>query len=153
MADGVSYEGVGQPIIAGGTATFSAPSHKVMRRIYVRSADPAFILQQSQAGRGGAVAPTSNAAPKDYETKNSNQSSTKPLDKIDKSLLNKKGQVEIQLWVDDVTADILKALEAKGLKIADKDAKLKVIFGTCDASKLLEIAKVAEVQRIKPLSD
>ncbi|MES1227416.1 MAG: hypothetical protein ABUL72_02025, partial [Armatimonadota bacterium] len=74
-----------------------------------------------------------------------------PKDKIDQKLSKAKGQVEVQLWVTDLTPEVLKALEAKGLKIEDKDAKLKIIFGTCDAAKLLEIAAIAQVEKIKPL--
>ena len=74
-----------------------------------------------------------------------------PKDKIDQKLSKAKGQVEVQLWLTDLTPEVIKALEAKGLKIEDKDAKLKIIFGTCDAAKLLEIAAIAQVEKIKPL--
>ena len=48
--------------------------------------------------------------------------------------------------------DRLKALEKAGLKVEDKDKRLKVVFGTVDAKKLAELAKVAEVVRVSPVA-
>jgi Ca-activated chloride channel family protein len=147
MADGVSYDGIfgkdGSAGVArnaqyqlrmvhgslggGGGAQGGAtivPSNNVMRRIKIRSADPAFILSQME-----------------------------PENKIDKKLRNAKGKVEIQIWLTSIDATVLKTLTEKGAHVELKDDKLKIVFATCDAAKLIEIAAMAEVQRIEPLTE
>lgn len=76
-----------------------------------------------------------------------------PDSKIDKTLKNAKGKVEIQIWLNAFTDDVLKAVEKAGMKIDAKNGRLRIVFGTCDAAALKEISKLKEVARIEPLGD
>jgi Ca-activated chloride channel family protein len=71
--------------------------------------------------------------------------------KIAATLLKSKGKLEIQIWVAKVDATALKTLRNAGMKIAQTDRGLKIVFGECDASKLKAIAKIEFVQKIAPL--
>lgn len=74
-----------------------------------------------------------------------------PMVKVDKTLHKAKGKVEVQVFVDKLDADTVKALQKAGLTVADQDKNLKVVFGEIDAAKLKELAKVEAVVTIKPL--
>jgi Ca-activated chloride channel family protein len=76
-----------------------------------------------------------------------------PENKISHKLKAAKGKVEIQIWLTTVSPEILKVLEKAGFHLDVKDDKLKIAFGTCDASALKEIVKLDEVQRIEALGD
>lgn len=71
--------------------------------------------------------------------------------KIDKSLANAKGKVDVQVWVTSVDDKTLKALKRAGLKVEASDKGLKIVFGTCDASKLKDLAKLISVRKISLL--
>jgi Ca-activated chloride channel family protein len=77
----------------------------------------------------------------------------KPEDKIDKKLKSVKGKLEVQVWLTKWDDALITKLTGHGLKIELKDKKLMIVFGTVEANKLLELAKLEDVQRIGPLEE
>jgi len=71
--------------------------------------------------------------------------------RVEKALREAKGKVEIQIWLSKLTPEILQKLKGLGLKVEQEDRSLKVVFGTCDAKDLIELAQIAGVDRIKKL--
>lgn len=71
--------------------------------------------------------------------------------KVSKKLQGLKGKVEVQVWVVKVDTDTLAKLVKAGLKIAQSDKGLKVVFGSIDASQLKMLADLDAVQKIDPL--
>lgn len=71
--------------------------------------------------------------------------------KVSKKLQGLKGRVEVQVWVAKVDTDTLAKLVKAGLKIAQSDKGLKVVFGSIDASQLKMLADLDAVQKIDPL--
>jgi Ca-activated chloride channel family protein len=70
---------------------------------------------------------------------------------IEKSLRAAKGQIDVMVWTAKTDAGTLKALALAGLKVAQVDGKLLLVFGSCDASKLRSIAALPNVERIEAL--
>lgn len=139
MADGVSYDAV------DGLQATMAPASKVIRRIQAPRGGGARAVVGGGGGlyRGGMPAAETRSV----------SAAPAPEEKIAKQLRSAKGPVEVQVWLANMTAESLKALEALGLKIELKDEKLRIAFGTVDASKLRELAKLDFVDRIEPLED
>ena len=75
-----------------------------------------------------------------------------PESKISKKLKAATGKVTVQISVHKLDDELLKALKDAGMTIDDKDATLKVVFGSVDAKDLLKIAKLETVERIDPLT-
>lgn len=144
-------QSLGVPVGVGGGGGGLSPSNKVMKRIYTRSADPAFIYRQvrGSVAQNGVVPMIAGRSSLDEV--HGHAMPPNPDDKIDASLRGAKGNVEIMVWLSDFTPATLKALTDAGVKVAEKDEKLKLVFATVDAAKLKEIAKLATVQRIEPL--
>ena len=71
--------------------------------------------------------------------------------KVSKKLQGLKGNVEVQVWVAKVDTDTLAKLMKAGLKIAQSDKGLKIVFGSIDASQLKMLADLDAVQKIDPL--
>ncbi len=71
--------------------------------------------------------------------------------KVSKKLAQAKGTVEIQILLRKLDRDVEAALIKAGVKIEVKDSKLKVVFGTCNAKALMDLAQIAEVTSIKEL--
>lgn len=98
-------------------------------------------------GYGGSPA-TKPAA----EVADSRAGSSAPAEmKLASSLKKAKGKVEIQIRLKDLSAKTLEALKKAGFKLEDSDKGLKVAFGTADAKKLMEIAKLESVLAIDPI--
>lgn len=77
---------------------------------------------------------------------------SKPVQKIDATLANAKGTVEVQVWLTKLDPEVENALKEAGLEVADRDGKLKIVFGIIEASKIDGLSKLAEVERIAPLA-
>lgn len=77
---------------------------------------------------------------------------SKPVQKIDATLANAKGRVEVQVWLTKLDPEVENALKEAGLEVADRDGKLKIVFGIIEASKIDGLSKLAEVERIAPLA-
>lgn len=71
--------------------------------------------------------------------------------KVSKKLQGLKGRVEVQVWVAKVNNDTLAKLAKAGLKIAQSDKGLKIVFGSIDTSQLKMLADLDAVQKIDPL--
>jgi Ca-activated chloride channel homolog len=71
--------------------------------------------------------------------------------KVSAKLRSAKGKVEVQVWLKKMDAATIAKLKVLGVKIDDKDAGLKILFGSCDAKKLIELAQLELVHRIEPL--
>lgn len=71
--------------------------------------------------------------------------------KVHPKLRSKVGKIEVQVFVDKFDEKTLNLLKAKGIKVDDKDASLKVVFAVIDAAKLGDLAILDEVTRIDPL--
>ena len=75
-----------------------------------------------------------------------------PKVKVDKTLLDAKTtKVEVQVYVTDVSDEVVKALKKAGLVVDDKDKTLKLVFGTIEKSKLEALAKLKTVVFIGPI--
>ncbi len=81
------------------------------------------------------------------------QPTVTPESKIDKKLKDAKGKVEIQIWLNAYSDDVLKAVAKAGMKIDAKNGRLRILFGTCDAAALKELSNLKAVDRIEPLGD
>lgn len=73
--------------------------------------------------------------------------------KIDKSLLGRKGLVEIQILLSSLNPAKLESLRKVGVLVDGTDNPNKVVFGRIDAAKLQKLAELDIVQRIEPLED
>jgi len=62
---------------------------------------------------------------------------------------SKKASVEIQVWVEKVTPDVLEKLKAAGLRISGSDKGLRVVFGRISTSKLTDISQVDGIRLIE----
>lgn len=71
--------------------------------------------------------------------------------KVSKKLQGLKGNVEVQVWVAKVDADTLAKLAKAGMKIAQGDKGLKIVFGSIDTAQLKILADLDTVQKIDPL--
>ena len=71
--------------------------------------------------------------------------------KVSKKLAKSKGAVEVQILLRTLDKEVEAALTKAGLKIEATDGTLKVVFGTCDAKALMEIAQISAVTMIKEL--
>lgn len=162
MADGVSYEGVGlgksarmgiAPASlsvagpagggfgggggnfgsAGGAAGPPATGSVARRKVEVRHADPSFIAGLSD------LSPEARKKLL-FETK------------VDEKLRKATGKVEIEVWLDKLTPELVKKLGDLGMIVDVEDKGLKVVFGRCNAKILAEMASMSEVERIEPIS-
>jgi len=116
-----------------GGAGFGQTVDRARRNVYVRHADPTFIASldnMSPEQRANAI----------YEMKVS--------DKVRKQT----GKVEVEVWLDSLTPELVEKLEKLGLTVDVEDKSLKVLFGTCDAKVLKALAQVLEVERIEPIT-
>ena len=71
--------------------------------------------------------------------------------RVEKKLRESKGNVEVEVWLAKLDPDVIDKLKKLGLKVDFSDKSLKVVMGTCDAKMLIELAQVAEVDRIRKL--
>lgn len=95
--------------------------------------------------KAGEAATRANLTP--AEKRKSNYES-----KVDRVLRETKAaKVEVQIWLKDLDAKTLKRLKDLGLQIDDQDKGLKIVFGSCDTKKLIELAQVDAVLRIARL--
>lgn len=74
-----------------------------------------------------------------------------PEAKIAATLRNKKGVLEVQIRLKELTEEALAKLKKAGFKIDDRDKTLPVLFGTVDAKDLEKLSKLDEVLAIDPL--
>lgn len=72
--------------------------------------------------------------------------------KVAKSLRNKKGMLELQLWMTDLSDEAVAELKKLGFAVDAKAKDLKVVFGRCDAAKLHALAMNKYVKRVEPIS-
>lgn len=159
MTDGVSYEGIfgkdkaelyfrgtggpGAPGGAGGggfggasKSLAAAPvvNGTVVRRIKLKDADG----KLQDALDESAMKPEDKRKYR-YETK------------VQKALRAAKGNVEVQVLLKKWDTELLAKLKKLGLKVEVEDKSLKVLFGSCDAKTLIELAQIDEVDRITKL--
>lgn len=72
--------------------------------------------------------------------------------KVDKALRESKAaKVEVQVRLKNIDEKTLAKLKELGLSIEDQDEGLKIVFGTCDPKKLVELAQIEAVLRIDRL--
>jgi Ca-activated chloride channel family protein len=113
------------------STTGGGPSRTVPNGLTIKSADP-----------------TSNSllveSPEQRRKINTEQ-------KIEKHLRTAKGQVEIQVFLNAVSDDVLKKIRELGVTIDVADKKLRMLFGTCDAKVLEKLAQIEAVDRVEPL--
>jgi Ca-activated chloride channel family protein len=161
MADGVSYEGIfGATDASKAQFRNYATGNLSLSRTRGGAAGGGF-------GGGGAAAsggvlfgypdglyrparPMSKEELEVYKT----QLAQAPETKLDAKLKDvRTGTLELTVIVFDWPEDWKKQLEALGFVVADSDAHLKVVFGTVDARKLLELAKLKFVLSIRPIEE
>jgi hypothetical protein len=77
-----------------------------------------------------------------------------PEKKLDERLKDaKSGTLELTLIVFDWPQDWKSQLEAIGFRVADSDQGLKVVFGTVDAKRLVELAKLKFVLSVRHIEE
>ncbi len=143
LTEGVSYEGVFGP------ATAAQPM-----RVRATKASPG-ALGQGGGRTGGAVAGgvMGRNAGISYDSLSSSGIESDPYKaKVAKKLRDvATGEVEVQVRLDKLTDTVIEKLKEAGLKVDDKDAGLKVVFGRCDVAALKKLAKLDAVIAIDPL--
>jgi Ca-activated chloride channel family protein len=157
MADGVSYEGVfgadkravaasmpapqtgalyrGGAVGGGGAGGYGGSAGKAMENLSFDPTDNSVIVR----GTGGAEMTPEEKRTFRYETR------------VEKQLRETKGKVEIEVWLKKVDKAIVEKLKKLGLSVDFQDEGLRVLIGTCEAKKLIELAQVDEVDRIRKL--
>ncbi|MBV6456938.1 MAG: hypothetical protein HONBIEJF_00043 [Fimbriimonadaceae bacterium] len=63
--------------------------------------------------------------------------------------LSKKTTLSVQIWVTKLTPELLKKLQAAGLKVGDTDKGLRLVFGEIAAAKLRKLAMVEGIRLIE----
>jgi Ca-activated chloride channel family protein len=171
MADGVSYEGIFGPAQGGPVRRFNI-MHANPQLVQSQ------VSGSLAGGRGGAgggfggggfgggaagTATTMGLVPADKgqlttpatvangQKITDTVKATNYAQKVAKKLHDAKGTVEIQIRLKVVDDESVKKLKDLGFKVYDSDKRLKVVFGTCDAKKLLDLAQLDCVRLISPL--
>ncbi len=73
--------------------------------------------------------------------------------KVSETLLKiTAGKVEVQVWLKDIKPETLSKLASLGVKIDSTDKSLMIVFGSCDAKKLKDLAQLGFVNRIEPMT-
>lgn len=72
--------------------------------------------------------------------------------KVAKALRTKTGSIEVEVWLKDLDAATIQKLKTLGVSVEIQDKSLKVVFGSCDAKALMELAQLDQVTRIEPIS-
>jgi cysteine synthase len=76
-----------------------------------------------------------------------------PSRKVDPSLLaQKSGKVRVRIWMTDMSKESLALLKALGVEVVTIPQSGGLLIAMVDASKLLDVAKLAAVKYISPLS-
>lgn len=162
MADGVSYEGIFESgadkakapllrqsyglagsVMGGGGGGYGAangalPQAKSPGRLRIVHADPSLAATLTGEEQERQMTPAQRR-----------QSRFNRI--VDKKLQAAKGKVELQIWLKKTDAATIADLKKLGLVIDETDAGLKVVFGSCDATKLIELAQNEAVVRIGPI--
>jgi Ca-activated chloride channel family protein len=75
------------------------------------------------------------------------------LTRIDEKLRSARPgtSVEVQVWVRDVSEELVRKLKALGFKVSLTDKGLKAVFGSVDARQLKAIAQIQSVVKVLPL--
>ncbi len=71
--------------------------------------------------------------------------------KVARNLRLAKGPVAVEIFLDNVSPETLKALTDLGLKADVVDKKLRLVLGTCEAAILSKLCQIEAVKRIEPL--
>jgi Ca-activated chloride channel family protein len=144
MADGVSYEG-----IFGGHY-----QDKAMLGISNMRSQNGASFGGGFGGGGGLYRPARPMSKEEFALADLQMRAlrdAKPELKLHKDLKDKKGTLEVQVLVRDWPEDWRQQLEKAGLKVEGSEKDLKVVFGTLDAAKLLEVAKLKFVDELRPI--
>jgi Ca-activated chloride channel family protein len=137
MADGVSYDGI-----------FGLREERI-QGIPNALSTAALGAPMVRAGRGLPAA--GSAEVQDRAKQALPDPEVQYRAKIAEKLRRAQGKVEVQITLTSWSEETLAKLERAGLKIDAREKTLKAVFGTVDASKLRELARVDEVDRILPL--
>ena len=139
---------MGGGAVAMPSAGAAVASNGVMKRIAIRSADPAFIARMTHGSAGGGKAAGGHDA-----TKGTSNDNKDPLSKADENLRYFDSvPIDVEIWLSDLDDSTLKALEKLGVKIGTKDKTLKLVFARIDGSKLAAICALPKVLRISSQS-
>jgi Ca-activated chloride channel family protein len=153
MTDGVSYEGI---FGREAEAMAAAPASKMAYASPQMSTGGGFGggrgVASGQPMRYKANAKHSVVSP-DYEKqmKPEDRKQARFERKVAASLKKATGKVDVQIFLEKLTPETLEALKKLGLHVDDKDAGLKVVFGSVDAAALKAIADLDAVTKIEPL--
>jgi Ca-activated chloride channel family protein len=156
MTEGVSYEGIFGP--AGGV---------VLARGQVQAKVSAGVSggYGGYGGGGGAPVMWESLGGVDYEesldaqvasgemTPEQRRQALYELRVAESLRAVKSGTVEVQVYLKEWKDEEIEQLEKLGLSIDARDKGLKVLFGTVEAAKLIELAQVGSVHRIMPLDE
>ncbi|MEZ0325769.1 MAG: VIT and VWA domain-containing protein [Fimbriimonas sp.] len=121
----------------GATKALALPPQVYAGQIPVRKRELAFAKDKAMA-EGKQLSPA--------ELEKANYEVT-----VAKSLRDAKGQVTIMIWLDALDNATIAKLKKAGLKVAQTDKALRLVFGTCDAKALKALAKIEAIDRIEPV--
>ena len=68
----------------------------------------------------------------------------------DRRLL-KDGKVEVQIWLEDASVEVRRALKALGFELIGEPTVAKILLGRIPAEKLDELAEMTSVRYLGPL--
>jgi len=154
MADGVSYQGIfGEGEVTRRRA-FQFGNTSLMA---ARGAGPGGGGGGFGGGAGGKV--LGGRVDRDSLAPMADEKAMKPEElrkyryenRVEKSLRAAKGKVEVQILLKKYDPAVVEKLKKLGLKVDVEDKTLKVLFGTCDAKDLIELAQIDEVDKVTKL--
>jgi len=164
MPEGVSYEGVFGEQRARGVRRGSIA--RVTRRVTAAAPPPAAKMPAGYDGGGVHSAEVDRAAapldrkggrPRSVEAIERDRTLS-PEDrralllvaKLDASLRMAGGQVEVAVFVKELSAKTIERLEAAGLTVLARTTTINLVIGVIDAARLEELALLDEVRRVEP---
>ena len=137
MPHGMSYEGV-----------FGEGREIQMARTNVRAKTAMRGIMGGYRLASPMPSPPSQAEARTVDLKDIEQ----PSRKVDPSLLSQKsGKVRVQLWLTDTSKEVMASLKTLGVEVVTTPQAGKFVIATADASKLLDVAKLAAVRYISPV--
>ena len=112
-------------------------------------------MARSGGGGGGSFSPLRmKSAPEQTQARLVDPAEMQqPSRKVDPSLLaQKSGKIRVRIWMTDMSKESLALLKSLGVEVVTIPQTGGLVIATVDSGKLLEVAKLAVVKYISPLS-
>ena len=76
---------------------------------------------------------------------------SKPVSKLDPSLVGKTGKLEVRVWLADTSTQTIAQLKKLGLEIILQPKSAKMVVGRIAAEKLAALAELKTVKYVAPM--